>query len=392
MKVLLVSNAINGGAGKACHRLYQSLRAQDVDARMLYLDGRSPHDPNVISLYGNVRDLFLRQLLFLPRTRFDSLLAGDARHRYRLPSSIHRMEKHPLIGWADLINLHWVPDFVDYKRFFQAVSDKPVVWTMHDMLPFSGGYHYETDLANRDPRVEQRIEAYKTRVINGARLGIVAPSSWLLRVSQRHATFQGRLHQHIFNGLQLEIYKPMEKASAREVFNLPPNKKTILFIADSIESKRKGMKYLTEALDRLDQRDLVLISVGRGSVELDSKFDHYHLGSLTDDVAMSICYSCADLVIVPSIEDNSPNIIIESFSCGRPVIGFDVGGISELISDPGLGLLVPELDSEALSDRIGVGLDTEFDVDFIRSYAVEHFSFSTLASNYLNVFEQVQSL
>ena len=356
---------------------------------MLYLDGQPSPVPNIVSFCGNAREIFLRQLLFYPWMRLRSLLLGDPRGQYRLPSSIYPLERHPLIEWADVINLHWVPDFVDYKRFFQRVADKPVVWTMHDMLPFSGGYHWETDLQHRDPRVEARITAIKTRATSDSNLAIVAPSSWLLRVSEQHRPFEERMHRHIFNGLPLDVYKPMDKRRAREVLNLPLDKKIILFTADRVSSERKGSQYVVEALPMLDQRDLMLVSVGRGSIAMDSSLDYCHLGVFNDEVSLSICYSCADLVVVPSIADNSPNIIIESFACGRPVAAFDTGGIGELVSEPGLGPLVPEIGSEALAGAIDRVLSIEFDPNFIREHAVAHFSMVSFARNYSELYREL---
>lgn len=388
MRVLLVSNAVTGGAGKACHRLYLALRARGTDVRLLYLEGRGSGDGGVVPFYRNVRDLFLRQLLHYPRMSLRSRLLGDARRRYRLPWSIHRMERHPLVEWADVVNLHWVADFVDYPRFFRQVGRKPAVWTLHDMLPFSGGYHYEADLEDRDFGVERRIEAVKARAVAGANLAIVAPSSWLLGVSREHRPFRERRHQHIFNGLPLELYKPMSRARAREILNLPLDKKILLFSADSVTSRRKGGQYLMEALRLLAREDVTLVSVGRGRLEMDSSLDHRHLGALGDEVSMAICYSCADLVVVPSIEDNSPNSIVESLACGRPVVAFRVGGIGELVSNPGLGITVDEIGAGALAGAIDRALDTDFDPGFIRADAEARFGLDLLARNYSEMYRE----
>lgn len=390
MKILLISNALGGGAGKACLRLFYALRRNGQEVKLLHLEGQSVPDPDIVSFYPSVRDLFLRQITSYPFQLVKHIYYADFHRAYRLPSSIHRLEKHPLIEWADVINLHWVPDFVHYRRFFKRIGRKPVVWTMHDMLPFSGGYHYESESPSRRiPRVERKIVATKRKATEGTNLTITAPSSWLLEVSERASTFANCRHTHIFNGLPLDIYKPTRKNIARSIMGLPGNKQIILFAADSVNSRRKGGHYLTAALDQLDQAGIVVVSVGRGRVEFGSGINHIPLGGVSDDVAMALCYSCADIVVTPSVEDNSPNIIIESLACGRPVVAFDIGGIGELVRSPDLGVLVEKVDASSLASGIRSALRTKFDTDAIRDSASSRFGYDSLADRYSALFAQL---
>ena len=392
MKVLLVTNALGGGAGRACTRLFEALRLNGIDVKLLHLEGQGSPDPDIVSFYPSIRDLFLRQITSFPLQVMRHMLMGDYRRNYRMPASIHKLEEHPLIGWADIVNLHWVPDFVHYRPFFKRIGRKPVVWTMHDMLPFSGGYHYESELpAERSSAIERRIIVAKKAAIAGANVSVVAPSSWLLGESKQVATFEGRLHVHIFNGLPLDVYKPIEKRIARSIVGLPNDRKIILFTADSVNSRRKGGHHLIEALGRLNHPGVTLVSVGRGRVEIDSHIDHIHMGGLSDDIAMALCYSSADIVAIPSIEDNSPNIIIESLACGRPLVAFNVGGISELVSSPELGVLVEDVSGASLAAGIERALATEFDARTIRNSASNRFDYGSLADAYSKLFFRLMS-
>lgn len=388
MKVLLVTTEIGGGAGKACHRLFLALRDHGVEVRMLYLEGRNPQDPDIVSFYGSVRDLFLRQLVHVAGRRLASAAVGDPRRRYKLPSSIHRLESHPLVQWADVVNLHFVADFLDYGRFFRKVGGKPVVWTMHDMLPFSGGYHCESDLQQRSERVEERIRNRKRRATSASRLTLVAPSDWLLQVSRAQGTFSGKPHRRIRNGIPLEVYKPLDRARAREILNLPTDRKVLLFPAHPL--RRKGVHHLLDALRaRAGRDDLVIASIGAGRADVDPSYEYHPLGLMVDEVSLALCYSAADFVVNPSVEENSPNTIIESFACGRPVVAFDVGGVGELISDSSLGILVPEIGAEALARGIDRAVSTDFDAGVIRDHAVRNFGFPVLAANYSSLYGEV---
>ena len=101
------------------------------------------------------------------------------------------------------------------------------------------------------------------------------------------------------------------------------------------------------------------------------------------------CYNSADVVVQPSIEDNSPNIIIESFACGRPVVGFDVGGVGELICDKFLGVVVRQLNGGALANGIAQALKNDYSASRIRADANERFSYAELSANYLRLFEEM---
>ena len=393
MKILIVSNTVYGGAGKACLRLYEAMRKRGEDVKLLHLEGRQSNDPNIVSFYPKTRDLFLRQMRSTPSRILRHMILGDTNREYRLPSSIHRLEEHPLIEWADIINLHWVPDFVDYCRFFARVRDKPVVWTMHDMLPFTGGFHYETEIAERKRKrnVERSIQRKKTSALIDANVSIVAPSDWLLGISKREPTFNASLHRHIFNGLPLKVYRPIDRLVAREIMGLPGDCKIVLFVADGVGSVRKGGKHLLDALQKLEREDLLLVSVGKGCMEIGGKVEYRHLGSFSDEISMVLAYASSDLVVVPSVEDNSPNIIIESFACGRPVVAFDVGGIGELVCDPSLGVLVDEIGPQALAEGINTALYSEFESDPIRENAETRFADEILAENYINLFSHISA-
>jgi glycosyltransferase involved in cell wall biosynthesis len=388
MKILLVSNSVDGGAGKACLRLFYALRTNGQDAKILHLEGRASVDPNISSLYASVRELFMRQIKMSPVKVMRHIILGDYRRQYRLPSSIHRVKDHPLIEWADVINLHWVPEFIDYRDFFRQVGNKPVVWTMHDMLPFAGGYHYEMETPHcRKPYTEERIARIKRTAIGGSDLTVVAPSKWLLTESVKHETFSEYPHRHIFNGLPMEVYKPIDRKFARMVLDLPQETKIVLFAAHRLDSLRKGSIHIEAVLSRVSHSDVLFVSVGSRGMESHVGENYRHLGYLADDVSMALCYASADVVAVPSLEDNSPNIIIESMACGRPVVAFNVGGVGELIDRSELGILIEDISESAFETAIRKALNSDFDVNIIRTHAEARFSYDVLAKEYTRVFK-----
>ena len=125
MKILLLSYSIRGGAGKAAYRLCKALNKQNgIEAQILILEGSSIDLANVNTLYSSKRELFLKQILNIPRLLFYKSWFGTGNSQLRIPRSIHRVKGHDLVDWADVINLHWVAEFIDYKYFFSKLNNK----------------------------------------------------------------------------------------------------------------------------------------------------------------------------------------------------------------------------------------------------------------------------
>jgi glycosyltransferase involved in cell wall biosynthesis len=390
MKILLVTNSLSGGAGKACTRLFKALEANGQNVKLLYLDGADVDNENIVPMYQSVRKLFLKQILNIPGYLFNKIYLGTLNTNYRSPNSYHSLEKHPLVNWADVINLHWVPEFIDYNNFFKGLG-KNVVWTLHDMLPFSGGYHYLLDSKQKNFNIESKIQKIKSKAIKNASLRIIAPSKWLTSISQESKVFGEFGHRHIFNPIPLSIFKPLDKKFARKTLNLPEEGKIIVFSADSINSVRKGMKILLSAFNLVDNKDLTLVSIGRGEVKEKLNQNYIHLGSLKDDYTISLLYSAADVSVVPSLEDNSPNTIIESLACGCPVIGFNIGGIPELIVSDKMGVLVTELTSKGLAKGIKESLNCAYFPEVITDFIKSECNYKIVAERYLEEFNNFEN-
>ena len=384
MKILLVSNALTGGAGKACLRLYNALsETKGLEVKFLYLEGGKSTNPNLISFYPDVRTLFIKQIMNFPLKYIQRVIYGFGFSNYRIPRSNHKVENHPLIDWADIVNLHWVPDFIDYRNFFKTVT-KPVVWTMHDMLPFSGGYHFKIDRIRDKVNIENRIEKKKHQYLSQFNnLSVVAPSQWLLDVSKNHLPFYKRCHTRIFNTLNHKVYKLLDKNFARDILGLPDNKKILVFSANRIGDDRKGMDLLISALKLINYSDLHLVMVGSGKIDLSIEYSITELGHVSDEYTMSLVYAASDLSVVPSREDNMPNSIIESLSCGCPVVGFSIGGIPELISDDNVGVLAHNTKSDDLADALLSGFEKKWDRLYIIDYIKNKINEKQIAQEYL---------
>jgi glycosyltransferase involved in cell wall biosynthesis len=254
------------------------------------------------------------------------------------------------------------------RRVFQRA---PLVWTLHEMTAMTGGCPYAYDcpgftracgscpqLGSSDPddfshQIWRRKKSIYAR-LGSRRLHIVAPSRWMADEARRSSLLGGFPVSVIPYGLDLETFRPRAEAKRLlEVVGLDAASRVILFLADYTANRRKGFALLDEALANIgDARGVALVSLGRDAPRLRSNLPHAHLGNISDDRLISAVYSMADVFVIPSLQDNLPNTVLESMACGTPVVGFRVGGVPDMVRDGENGILVAPADVAGLASAI----------------------------------------
>jgi glycosyltransferase involved in cell wall biosynthesis len=158
-----------------------------------------------------------------------------------------------------------------------------------------------------------------------------------------------------------------------------------------VASKRKGYHLLLEAVERLNLRDRVTLCAVGSRSGTGTSDGIVELGQFSDDRLMSIAYSAADAFVIPSLEDNLPNAVIESLLCGVPVIGFPVGGIVDMVQHGVNGFLCREATTRGLVEQLErfTRGDFSFDRSRIRAKAVEAYDSSVQVRNYLHLYGQL---
>jgi glycosyltransferase involved in cell wall biosynthesis len=317
------------------------------------------------------------------------------------------------LSGAQVVNLHWVAGYCDYRAIFSdLLSRKPVVWTLHDMNAFTGGCHYDhgcagfaarcgccPQLGSSDERdLSARVWARKRHAIDSrSRVNpfrVVSPSRWLAAQAQRSALFRDQHVEVIPYGLDTSVYRPCDQASARRLHGLADGDRVILFLASGAGARRKGFRFLDQAVSGIaDRRELVVVTVGGERPPSSGSYDHRHLGSVTDEERLAEVYSMADLFVIPSLEDNLPLACQEALACGTPVVGFAVGGIPDMVIDGQTGLLAPPKDAKALSQAIqrffGDPALAERLSAGAREHAVREYSYAKNAAAYRALYESL---
>ncbi len=372
MKILLITTNYGGGAAIACRRQHQALLANGYDSSLLVLNKiNCPVEKNVYSIqellskkYGFFYYLslkFINQLLNKLPTLFNKKAYING------PFSLFRIDKLNIYKEADIIHFHWVPKIISYKHIFTD-KQKIFFWTLHDMNPFTGGNHYTADLDYQPYKnLLQRNIDIKKKYLRDVNLIVITPSVWLGKLAKESEVFKDFEVKVIPNCINTTLFKPVNKAEARIKLSLDHiDKKFILFVAENPNDKRKGMHLLFSALNQIKNKSKIcVLMIGKKVEHIDFDFQVIQLGFINKDIDIVNCYNAADFFVIPSIEDNLPNTIVESLACGTPVLGFNIGGIPDMVINNKSGLLA-DLNNEK---EFIQNIETFIDMDDYTSFS-----------------------
>ena len=286
------------------------------------------------------------------------------------------------------------------------------------MWAFTGGCHYSGDCegyknscgkcpqlsSEKEFDISRWIWKRKASAWKNTNLTIVTPSNWLAQCAQKSSLFQNLRVEVIYNGIDTNIYKPIDKNLARNCLNLPQNKKIILFGATSaISDYRKGFHLLLQAVQQLSkvskgkkwgkEIELVILGSSKPIEPPDFGFKTYYLGKLNDDVSMALAYASADIFVAPSIQDNLPNTVMEALACAVPCVAFNVGGMPDMIDHKKNGYLAYPFDTDDLASGITWILDDQERYHhlcgFARDKVEKNFSLEIQACKYIDLYNSL---
>lgn len=425
-----------GGAAVAATRLHRALlRASqsdgsrsDVSVESTMLVGTSNRqekhrpEPGVTYLANNFlaeQTAFGRfvaeRLYFLPVER-------DRSVRFQFSPAVFgaNLTFHPAIQRADVLHLHWI-NFgflsIDTLRNLFALK-KPIVWTLHDQWAFTGGCHYSRGCDHflshchacpylKNPGVRDlsyRIFEQKVGLFDTANVVFTPPSRWLADEAMRSTLLRRFPFTVIPYAIDQELFCPVDRAEANAFLGLPNRTggdaagPRLLFGSANVTDRRKGFHYFAEALTLLHQQhpnltpEILVFGKGRSYLFDELPYPIRQLGILTTEDEIVAAYNAADAMVVPSLEDNLPNTIIESLACGTPVVAFRTGGIPEMIDHRQNGYLAAVGSAQELADGLAFLL-THPNPDLLRRNARQSakmlFSEEVVAGQHLDLYRQL---
>ena len=418
MKVVhLNSSNIVGGSGRATYRIHRALKKAGVNSRLFVLNKFSD-DLDVKAVTDTWAQKFLKKV----RPRYERTILNLYGSREKKPFSIAskgiNVAEERVIRDTDIINLHWInKSFLSLKSLKQIGRlNKPIVWTLHDMWAFTGGCHYSNDCRRYEEicgkcsvlnseklkDLSWKLLSQKTKAFKGLSLTIVTPSNWLAYCAKKSSLFSKNKIEVIPYSIDTKIFKPIDRAKARKILNLPVGKFLVLFVVSPGASiERKGINSLIESLlvaeynfPQLSKNlEVLILGISHSEKIHNIPFKTHFLGSMHDDFAINLCYNAADIYVLTSIADNLPNTVIESLSCGTPVVGFNVGGVSDMILHKKNGYLARYRSSEDIARGIKWILEDKKRLKKLsenaREKVLKNYTYGIIGTKYLNLYESL---
>ncbi len=432
MKVVHFTNNLSDGAGRAAYRLHKALLEQGVESLMLVSEGGCS-DETVVELSGahvtkyvikSNKDILFRGISFMS---FITRLVYWKLKSYRWKpltlfnfniSFVSSSMVQNYLQDVEIICIYSTQSFLSSSliRNIYLVCKAPIVWTPMDIEPLTGGCHFNNgckrftqscgncpQLGNgRKGDISRRIWSQKKKDLKNIPITFVAASSWVLDHIESSSLFGSKRTKKIFLSVDQNVFTKVDKEIAREILQLPKEKKIILFGAFNLNDKRKGGQYLLTALKKLNEKlrcvdrnlcdSVILLTIGRqnGFKADDMPFNWIHLGEIRDDRILSLVYQASDVLASPSIDDFGPMMVNEAFICAAPIVAFNVGVAPDLLKLKKLGYLaknysVDDFSSGLLQCLFGK-MDCNNDADIELR---EECGPSNQAKQYISLFEEL---
>lgn len=414
LKVVHVSPIdVMGGAARGAYALHKALQDVEIDSRMLVLRKYSD-DESVITGRGARGPSILIQAL---RDRLD-----------RLPLRFYKWDPAYwwTVGWLpfditreiealdpDIVHFHWAGRGAAPIGMLPRLQRFRKVWTLRDMWPLTGGCHYTGECeryrtgCGHCPQLGSNtkldISAWqwhrKERAWRDVEIVYVAPSRWMADCAFSSPLRHGNPVHNIPNGVDVTEFKPIDRAAARHAWNLPQDRRLILFGAiNSTGDPRKGFSYFAEAMRLLaasgQNTSLMAVVFGAATVpQVDLGCETRYIGQLRDNVGLALLYSAADVMVVPSVQENAGKTSIEAMACGTPVVAFANSGQVEIVDHKQTGYLAEDLSAEDLARGIEWCLQSRQACDTLalqaRARAAERFDIRKIARQYADLYQSI---
>jgi len=408
MKILhIVAGELSGGAARGAYWLHQGLLEQCVDSRVLTTSKKTYGDATVTTLASNKKG----KLSVFLRRQADANFQALYRNRQKVIFStglvgcdFTRTKEYQK---ADIIHLHWICGGMVNMRHLAKI-DKPIVWTMRDMWPMTGGCHYSMD-----------CEQYKTGCGKCVQLGskhgfdlsrwmlkrkrnylpghtkLVGISHWLSDCTRQSALYQGFDVRTIHNNINTSDFFPVDKGLARHMLGIDSDRPVVLAGAHSLQSFYKGFDVYLQAIKQLES-DVLFVFFGSLDKQIVDSLncEYVNMGFLHDTVSLRLAYSAADVFVAPSKMDAFGKTLAEAMACGTPVVCFNETGPKDIVGHQVTGYKAKPFEASDLRKGIEWVLfrdaaDQAKLRQNARARAVRIFDTRVIAKQYIDLYEKL---
>ena len=408
MKILHIGTTIDGGAGLGMLRLHRDLLNCGVDSKILCLKRGENEDERIYGYLDDERiggryrrNLFATvlkrmHLYSAPIYKYAEVIKGLLKRDTMVSSPYTRYKIHDvkLIEETDVINLHWVANFIDYPSFFKTIN-KPIVWTLRDENPALGLWHFRQDipdeLSSSIKELDKIIQRRKAKWIAQAkRLAFVSLSRAEEVFFAESSAFAGRMHRVIPNSIDGDLFFRHDGKNIRKEYGIREDAIVLVFVAQHLFEARKGLPDLLQALKKLNMPDVVLICVGSGEVPpIPIPNRIITVGKVTDLSRLSAVFSASDLFVSPSYAETFGKTLTEALACGVPVVSYPNAGARDIIVDENDGILCKSFTVNALAEAITKAILKNYDEDTLRQRVLKRFSNHVVVNSYCSIYNDI---
>ena len=385
MKILHLSSLDQGGTAKAVKRINSALK-EHTQSEIFFFKDKNKIFRNMVSKPYSVLNKIISDIENkVSNTTYSS--------NFVFFSYIPLMIK---IKNPDIVHLHWINGgMINVKDLLKI--NKPIVWTMHDYWPFSGGYHYPIDRKYSNFKKNDQIIEIKKKVYEKInKIKFIAVSENLMNEAKKSYLLFNKDVNYINNPLNSHLFKSMNKSECRGRYGINDDL-TILFCSNnSINKKNKNFVFLKNVLNEFSKNKTInLIICGEKKIVKDKiKFNKniklYETGFTNSEKELSMIYNCADITAVPSNKEAFGQVASESCACGTPVIALRNTGLSDIIIHKENGYLCMD---ENISDFInGINWINNQSKNILSEKcknSVSKFSYDFIAKKYIEIYNEI---
>lgn len=344
-QVLHLAPSDNGGVGIAALRLVDALRthqAERLKANLLALNCSSNMSfvYQVLEGIPSLEDSIFRRAHFKPYGLNDYCLISPALGGVDILN-------HPLYKKADIVHLHAAAGFLNLSGLLK-ISTKPLVITLHDYWFASGGCHYPDECRGYESdclscpqsheSLQRNIHLNKLwkdafyEALDEQNLSLVAPSNYLANGLRRTKLAEKKKITVIPNVIKFESFR-----IPREIPKVQYSTFRLGFVCTNLNEGRKNFRFVIDLCEKLKALGTQYTLVVRSSIESTQYLEYKNVKIIEN---YDEFFDEVDTLLLPSQEDNLPNVCLEAWSKSIPVVVSPNNGIAELISLHGGGLVL----------------------------------------------------
>jgi len=383
VKVVFISfSDFKGGASMAAYSIFNSLKKKNF----FFLTAYSKHKKSIV-----IYNIFNKIQIFTLRLIEKSLIFFFNKKKYHQSLNIFNTFIYKKIKFykPDIINLHWINrsmiSLSEIDRF-----DEKIVISLHDMWFLKSTEQYFKKKKTISSFLDRVCWEKKKNLINKKNIFFIAHNRWMLnKAINIYPHLKNKIFLSKYYPIDTKVFKPRNKFNLRKKYNLPLDKKIILFSAQNVDDKRKGYHYFKKILTKLSKNNnFYFLSLGNINKDLDYFKNYKHFKFLSNNETAEI-YSLSNIYLCTSIIDNLPLTILEALSSGNLVISFKNGGATELLKNLGQSFRISDINKLIKFIKNISDLELKKYSNKSRNFALKNFKYHNSKKQYQKILNTI---